>query len=307
MSEAITEPLSPKWQFDPDGTVQPVLWDLSVAFRDFRKKVAAAAAGGFAILTIPTRVYLKELAQGRSAQEMLRIAGDAGISLNFLDGLTGWAPLRYPSDIDPWIKDAFDVSSEHGLDICEELGMDSIVAVGAFDRGILGVPELINAFGGFCERAAKRGIWVDLEFMRSMPGVDSLEMARCIVEGCGAHNCGIMLDTWHLMRGGGTLDQLASMSPGRIVNIQIVDGPTSPSAPRAIDDALNARLLPGEGDLHVADIVAVASAVGPLRTIGPEVSTTQIHGCSDVEVGRICAEATKAVAKKAGVEIGFSR
>ena len=77
-------------------------------------------------------------------------------------------------------------------------------------------------------------------------------------------NVGLALDTWHWHLGGGTLDQLSSLTPDKIVDVRLADCEPELTA----DDAqLSARRLPGEGT--GVDNAGILTALAQLGYDGP--------------------------------------
>src|SRR5215470_11551530 len=118
------------------------LWEWNVTTHPFEAQLRAAVAGGFAQLTIPARKHRDALAQGLTAKDMRRMAADSGIGLDFLDGMSSWAPIRFPPDADPFLRHALDFSPDHALKICADLGLKHIVAISGFNPGDLPLAQL---------------------------------------------------------------------------------------------------------------------------------------------------------------------
>jgi sugar phosphate isomerase/epimerase len=147
-----------------------------------------------------------------------------------------------------------------------------------------------DAFAVACQTAAAFGMGVDLEFMR-FRSVQTLEQACEVVRGAGAANGAIVLDCLHLVRSGGTAEQVAALPPGRIGNLQLCDAPAaSPPAEGLATEAREDRLPPGEGDLPLAAIVAAAARVD---AIDAEVPLGASHaGLDALAKARVIHDAT---------------
>jgi len=279
--------------------VRFVLWEANVRAHPYRQKVAAARAGGFHVLTMPARIYTHELETGSSDADILAIARDAGVTLDFLDGMSSWAPIRFPATVEEWIRKAFDYSVEESLKICDVLGLKHILAVGAFDKGAVEMPQLIDAFGRFCEQAGRYGVWVDLEPM-PMLGIPNLEMAWEIIGKVGAKNSGIMLDTWHFMRAGADFPLLRSLPAGVISDVQVVDATTTARCGDLWKEAAHYRMFPGEGELPLLEILGIIHAKGGIRSVGPEIFSDEADAMTPKDCGERSARTTSAVLVKVG-------
>lgn len=115
----------------------------------------------------------------------------------------------------------------------------------------------VDTLAALAERAAAHDTAVAVEFMMftaSPTLVDCVDVVRR----SGASNVVVLTDVLHLVRSGGTLEQLASTDPALLPYAQICGahgaGPApDPDAARA--EGVRARLLPDEGDLPVREFV----------------------------------------------------
>jgi sugar phosphate isomerase/epimerase len=279
--------------------IRSVLWEWNVRVHSFDQQVEAAAAGGFDCLTLPYRKYRGEVAAGRSARDLVTIAGDKGVRLDFLDGMSGWASVRYPPGADEFLKGALDFGIDDALELCDGAGLKHIVAIAGFTAGALPHAQLVDSFGRFCEQAAAAGIWVDLEAM-AMMGLPTLRSTWDIVRDAGCTNSGLLFDSWHFVRADPDMKLLAAIPRGRIVNIQIVDGSREPRGGDLWEDAMHYRELPGQGELPIGDMLGILRDTQDLRSAGPEALSDVLDKLPAAEAGRLAGEATRNAMKAAG-------
>jgi len=265
-------------------------------------QVIAAAAGGFDVLTIPYRQYRASLDAGLTPAEMTRIAEDRGVVLDFLDGVMSWAPVEWAPEVGEFVREAFAFSVDDALEMCAALGLTTVVAASAFDVGAVPLPDLVTAFGEFCDRAREAGVWVDLEPV-PMSGIPTLTLAWEIVRRANRSNSGIMFDTWHFQRGDPDLELVRAIPPGRIVNVQLVDGDRHPKWANPWEEGLHGRYLPGEGDLPLIEILATLAEHHPIRTIGPEGVLDEVATVAPSELGARAGARTEEVLSKAGLTL----
>jgi sugar phosphate isomerase/epimerase len=283
------------------NALKRVLWSWVVNRHPrLEDQVIAAAAGGFDVLTIPYRQYRASLDAGMSAQEMKRIAEGRGVVLDFLDGVMSWAPVRWGADVGEFVKEAFAFSVDDALEMCAVLGLTTVVAASAFEAGAVPLPDLVEAFGEFCDRAREAGVWVDLEPV-PMSGIPTLDLAWRIVNGANRSNSGIMFDTWHFQRGDADLGLVRAIPPERIVNVQLVDGDRHPKWANPWEEGLHGRYLPGEGDLPLIEILATLTGHHAISTIGPEGVSDDVAGMDPAQLGALAGESTDEVLAKAGL------
>ncbi|MGE8059653.1 sugar phosphate isomerase/epimerase family protein [Pseudomonas sp. NPDC089547] len=133
-----------------------------------------------------------------------------------------------------------------------ELGAASLTVSGDDDD----VARLTGNFAALCEMAHGHGLRVDLEFMRWRP-VATLQQACAVVTGAGQHNGGVLVDALHLFRSGGQVADIAAINPHLLRAVQLCDAPLlAPAHELIIPEAREGRLLPGQGQLPLAALLA---------------------------------------------------
>jgi sugar phosphate isomerase/epimerase len=112
--------------------------------------------------------------------------------------------------------------------------------------------------------------------------------AQAITAACGEPNCKILFDTWHLARGGHGVSDLRALPPGAIGALQLSDRIEPP--PGSAYVPMTGRLLPGEGELPLGEIVAAALVNSPGITIEVEVFSEELTGMTaDTAAARTAA------------------
>lgn len=113
--------------------------------------------------------------------------------------------------------------------------------------------RFVERFGELCDLAADHDIGCSLEFMRFM-SVRDLPQALRVVERTDRANAAVLVDLLHLARTGGTVADVASIDPALLPYVQLCDAPQAP--PQDLyTEAVDGRLLPGDGELPVVDLV----------------------------------------------------
>ncbi|BBH46308.1 sugar phosphate isomerase/epimerase family protein [Pseudomonas sp. KU43P] len=137
-----------------------------------------------------------------------------------------------------------------------ELGAQSLTVSGDDTDNV----RLTQRFAALCELAKGYGLRVDLEFMRWRP-VATLQHAAAVVTAAGQGNGGVLLDALHLFRSGGDVADIARVPPGYVRTVQLCDAPwQAPVEALIIDEAREGRLLPGQGQLPLAALLAAMPA-----------------------------------------------
>lgn len=105
----------------------------------------------------------------------------------------------------------------------------------------------------------------------------------------------------HLMRSGSGASELAAVDPGRIGYAQLNDTTLRPRMDNYLEEAMFERLVPGEGDLPLRDILAALPADIVIEIEVPQRSLA-LAGVSPIERLRPCVEAARRLL--AGVQTG---
>jgi sugar phosphate isomerase/epimerase len=151
--------------------------------------------------------------------------------------------------------------------------------------------RVIDRFGALCDLAAPYGLALDLEFMLWRP-VARLEDAVDVVRSAGRPNGFVLIDALHLFRSGGDVAAVAALDPKLIGSVQLCDAPlASPPFSGIIEEARSDRLLPGEGELPLLDLLAVlrddiptAVEVPMTRrhpSLGPRERASRVHAATE--------------------------
>jgi sugar phosphate isomerase/epimerase len=130
--------------------------------------------------------------------------------------------------------------------------------------------QAVEPFAALCERAATGGHRCALEFFAWSPLHTLVDTWR-ILEGAGAANGGLIFDTWHHYRVGGTADDLDQVDARRIVGVQLSDAPATPTTSDVARECMADRRWPGEGDAEVAGTGARLRQRGCTAPLGIEV------------------------------------
>ena len=260
------------------------------------ERMEVAAQAGFRGLSL----FLAHLDQARAdghddADLRMRLA-DLGLEIAELDPLLDWVPdIGLGGAASDEGADMFQYGEPEFYAAAEALGARSINAVYFGDRA---VPEevLAEAFAGLCDRAADHGLLVHLEFL-PWTQVRDVNVAFKIVEDAGRENGGLMLDSWHHFRSGVENAAIEAVSR-RVIAIQLNDAPAK-AEPNPVAETMSRRLLPGQGDIDLVDIIRSLDAGGCQAPIGVEVFSTELAALPPAQAAWSAAQTTRAVLEKA--------
>jgi sugar phosphate isomerase/epimerase len=173
------------------------------------------------------------------------------------------------------------------LDVLAELGVPWINAV-SLD------PDLSRTFDQFAaltQLAAQRSIQTVVEPVPSLT-VGDLPTALAALEHVGRPDFRLLIDTMHLVRSGSSAADLAAIDPDHIGYAQLNDTTLQPRIDNYMEEAMFERMVPGEGELPLHDIL---SALPPDIVIELEVPrrTLALAGIGPIDRLRPCVDAAR--------------
>jgi sugar phosphate isomerase/epimerase len=271
------------------------LWPACVRTHALPEQIAAAATAGFSSLAINPATYHQTASSGLSPREILRIANDHGVRFSWVDAVSGWAPIRYPAE-SPELKSFLDYDLNLAFEIADTLGAEAILAIGCFAEGALPLSQQIDCFGALCRGAEARNLRVGLEFIPTW-GIGDLKSAWRIASAVDAQNGGYVIDTWHFFRSESDPDLLERIPADKIFAVQIADAVRDYEGRSLLDDSLNFRRLPGDGELPLLPLVDMIKKKG-IRDFGPEVFSRELDKTSARKAAILCAKSTRAILRR---------
>ena len=153
------------------------------------------------------------------------------------------------------------------------------------------IPQITERYGELCEDAASQtDAQILYEFMPFDVNVDSIEKAMQVVQGAGARNGGVVIDTWHMAKLDIKPDDLRQIPLEYLSWIELSDGQYEYMEDR-LDEVINRRKLPGEGEFDIRGYIAAASDHGYAGPWGVEVLSEDLRALPIEEMYRSSYEA----------------
>lgn len=264
---------------------------------DLPSRARAAAEAGYVGLGLET-CDVAHCLRLHGADGIRRIIADAGLDYVELEVLGDWFA-------DGERRAASDARREFLLRTAGEIGAAQVKCVGEIhlasgEAQATGypLPQVIDAFGGLCRDAARVGTRVSIEIVPGS-GVRDLATARAIVEGAGEKNGGMLIDIWHMARGGIPYDDILTVPPHLITAIE-VDDADAEQVGTIFEDTINNRRLPGEGALDVPRFLDVIQRTGYQGVYGIEMVSNEHRARTLDDAARASFNATMAQFAKLG-------
>jgi len=268
----------------------------NLARTSFRKVVGAAAAAGYDSITIWPNMWRHALRRdGLTLDSMRRMLEDHKLALTFAEGCTDWIPAAPQGAAGP----RNDATRAEYIEVCAALGGAGIVV--AHTTGApLDYERDIAAFARACDEAAAAKVGVALELV-GFAAIRDVHAAKRVVEGAGKPNGGYVIDIGHLIRGGGSIDDVRQLPAERIHCVQVNDGPRAAPAD-LVEEVVFGRRLPGDGELDVPAFLKTLGEMGVRASVGAELYRRSFEQREAVDVMRELLAATPHVLGQAGME-----
>lgn len=176
----------------------------------------------------------------------------------------------------------------HDFDLMAELGAACLGGVGM-------EPDAARSddqFAALVEMAEARGLKATIEFAPGL-AIATLGDALALVRRIDRPDFRVLVDAMHFFRSGGTSAELAALDPDLIGYAQLCDVPRVATEPDYAREASFERLVPGEGELPLAEFVA---ALPRTIAIGLEVPMFARAAAGEPPIERLRSAVAAAVA-----------
>ena len=215
--------------------------DQEASPHDFRDRVEVAARLGYCGVGL-MHSDLLQIRRQYDWRTMRTIMAEAGLKYLELEFLVGWI-----ADGEEYAQAEIVLNAM--LAAAQELDVRHLKVGPDMQAKPWPMQRMIERFGGLCDKAAACDIDIVLEPI-PWSNVADLETAVAIVAGAGRPNGGLLLDIWHLGRGGIPYSDIATIPPGLIHHVELDDADTEIRG-SLLEDTLNHRRFCGQGALDV--------------------------------------------------------
>jgi sugar phosphate isomerase/epimerase len=207
----------------------------------------------------------------RTLADVKRLLDDNGLEYLELECLLDWF-----LDPDDERRQAADRTRALLFEAAAALDAHHIKVANIFGRPCA-LPLLTERYAELCADAARHhGARMVYEFMPPDVNVRDLETALTVVRGAGTPNAAVAIDTWHMAKLGIEPDELTSIPPELLGWVELSDGHYR-NLPDPVDETVNHRELPGEGEFPIREYVTAVRAAGYEGPWGVEVLSEQLR------------------------------
>lgn len=233
-------------------------------------RIEAAAAAGFVAIGL----YIGAWERIRSDPALVGAVDEAldrtGMVIANIEVVRGWAS---PDRADEACAEREALAYE----MADRFGCRYLQAIGDYTGS---VDQAASGFGALCDRAGEHGLLVGLEWVPSMTNIETAAAAAEIVLGADRVNGGFCVDSWHLTRSTNDVNDIRRLPGEKVFAVQLNDGTVKPQHGDYLEDCLSNRVVPGEGEFKLIEMIRALDEIGSMAPIGLEVCSTELWNSS---------------------------
>jgi len=256
-----------------------ILGEFSLLHIGFEERFRAAAAAGFTDVSLFWKTIQLHREQGGRDADFRDLADTLGLRI---------AQLEFATPRPAAEREEFRTTAQDMADTAHFLGCETVHVVPLDPRATRqDIVECLRILGGFC---AVHSLSVGMEFVPFLSVVENLPDALSITRDTGLANVGVVLDAMHFQRGGAQWDALESAGPAEIVTFQLDDAPLVRPGDDYGSEAMEGRLLPGDGGIDLPRIIATLERIGFTGPLTMEVANRELNALPSTESTCIMAK-----------------
>ena len=237
---------------------------------DLRDRCEHAARSGFQGIGI-WHADLEHVLETRTLPEVKQLLDENGLRYLELECMLDWM-----LDPDDELRRIADARKELLFEAAAVLDAHHIKVANIFGRPCE-LTLLTERYAELCAEAAERhGALMVYEFMPPDVNVQDLDTALGVVQGAGMPNAAVAIDTWHMAKLGIQPDDLRRIPEGLLGWFELSDGHYR-NLPDPVDETVNHRALPGEGEFPIRDYISAARDTGYGGPWGVEVLSEELR------------------------------
>jgi 2-keto-myo-inositol isomerase len=215
------------------------------------EKIRLASEAGYTAIEPWNDEVTAYIQEGGTMAELKRALAGAGLSVVSVIALHTW--ITAEGDERPKVME------ECRRRMAQAAELESPYIVASPPRGAVDLGRASERFAELMEMGRTIGVTPTMEFLGFVEGVKSVDTAWAIASGTGDPRATIVADVFHMIRGGGSVDDLRKITGDRLANFHINDVPAEPDPLTQQDSD---RVMVGEGIADLPRVIANLRAIG---------------------------------------------
>lgn len=240
------------------------------------EQIRVASAAGYAAIELWHDKIDEYLAGGGSIGEIRTALTDSGLTVPTTIYLADWFDAAEPA-----YKNVLD-ECKRRMAQAAEIGADYIIA--GPPRGMADVQLGAQRYHELLEIGLQMGVKPAMEFLGFVKQVNRIEDAIEVVNRSRHPQATIVLDPFHIFRGGGSMESISQLAESQIAISHFNDTPSSPPREQQHDAD---RVMPGEGHLDLGRYVGLLGEIGYTGYLSLELFREDLWQRDPAEVARI--------------------
>ncbi|WP_406696690.1 sugar phosphate isomerase/epimerase [Singulisphaera sp. Ch08] len=224
------------------------------------------------------------LRSGGTLDDLRKALADAGLKVVSVIALHGWILAEGADDA------KVQEDCRRRMEQAAALGSPTIVA--SPPQEVVDLELAATRFGKLLELGRQCGVTPSMEFLGFVAGVNNVATALAIATGSGDPQATVVADVFHMIRGGGSVDDLLSLNGSQLACFHINDLPASPD-PLTQTDA--DRVMLGEGIADLPRVIANLRTIGYRGPLSLELFNRELWSHDPYEVARAGIERMKSL------------
>lgn len=250
------------------------------------EKIRIAGQAGYDAIEPWNDEISEYLERGGTMAELKQALVGAGLRVVSVIALHGWITADGPAH-DRAIE-------ECRRRMAQAAELESPYIVASPPREVVDLAHAGKRFGELLGLADELGVTPSMEFLGFVDGVNNLTTALAIARSTGDRRATVVADVFHMIRGGGSVDDLLLLKGSDLACFHINDVPSEPD-PRIQTDA--DRVMIGAGVADLGRVIANLRTIDYHGPISLELFNPELWTKDPLEVAKIGLERIRALAE----------
>ena len=247
-------------------------------------KIAIAGRAGYRAIEPWYDEITEFLERGGRLDDVKQALADAGLEVVSMIALHGWTTADGP--------EYARVLEDCKRRMEQAVALESPYIVASPPSEVVDLGQASSRFGELMRLGKSLGVAPAMEFLGFVDGIKNVTSAVTIARGCGEPGATVVADVFHMMRGGGSVDDLLELTGSSLACFHINDLPSHPD-PRAQTDA--DRVMLGEGIADLPRVIANLRTIGYRGPLSLELFNRDLWSKDPFEVARLGLERIEAL------------